>query len=247
MQPRRPAPGGPGSRRSTARPAAPAKKNNLPLFLGLGGGALVFLIVLAVVLGGGGTPAAREVAADVGKPKPPPPPKKPDVSHLEAEGKAKLSAGSDKIRPRLSPDPSAPRERVWADLEEGLKLLNAGLAAYKKAAEVAGKTYETADAEKLRRQGIKLLCTDLEKEAQAACDKGLKLIQDCQALMTQQETPTDAERSKLAGDLESGKKLIETGMGLFDRSYQVSEHTFDTNKYGQALKMARMKLLELKK
>ena len=36
-------------------------------------------------------------------------------------------------------------------------------------------------------------------------------------------------------------------MQLFDRSYQVSEHTFDTNKYGQALKMARMKLLELKK
>jgi hypothetical protein len=208
---------------------------------------LLLLIILVVVFGGGSKPTSRAVADTVEKPKPPPPPKKPDVSHLEAEGKAKLSAGTDKLRPRLTPDPSAPRDRVWADLEEGLKLINAGLAAYQKAAELAGKSYETSDAEKLRRQGIKLLCTDLEKEAQAACDKGLKLIQDCQALMTQKEAPTDAERAKLAGDLESGKKLIETGMGLYDRSYQVSEHTFDTNKYGQALKMARMKLLELKK
>ena len=246
MQPRRPSPGGPGSRRATA-PAPKPKKNNLPLILGLAGGGLLFIVILAVVLGGGSKPTSRAVAADKGTPKPPPPPKKPDVSHLEAEGKAKVSAGTDKIRPRLSADPSAPRERVWADLEDGLKLLNAGLAAYKKASELAGKTYETSDAEKLRRQGIKLLCTDIEKEAQAACDKGLKLIQDCQTLMTQKEALADAERGKLAGDLESGKKLIETGMGLFDRSYQVSEHTFDTTKYGQALKMARMKLLELKK
>lgn len=245
MQPRRPGPGGPSSRRSVA--PAPRKKNNLPLILGLAGGGLLFLIVIVVVATSGSAPRRTEAAAvDAKKPAPPPPPK-PDVSHLEAEGKSKCAAGLDKIRPRLNPDPSAPRDRVWADLEEGLKLLNAGLAAYKKANELAGKSYETSDFEKARRAGIKLLCTDLEKEGQAACDKGLKLIQDCQALMTQKETLADAERAKLYGDLESGKKHIETGMGLFDRSYQVSEHTFDTNKYGQALKMARMKLLELKK
>jgi hypothetical protein len=246
MQPRRPSPGSPGSRRSTALP--PKAKNNLPLILGLAAGGLLFVIVLAVVLGGGGAKTReRVVEADTSKPKPPPPPPKPDVSHLEAEGKSKCAAGTDKIRPRLTPDPSAPRDRVWNDLEEGLKLINAGLAAYRKAADLAGKTYETSDVEKTRRQGIKLLCTDLEKEATTACEKGLKLIKDCEALMTQREVLDDASRGKLAGDLDSGKKLIETGMGLYDRSYQVSEHTFDTNKYGQALKMARMKLLELKK
>lgn len=217
------------------------------MILGLAGGGLLFLIVVILVATSGSKPnrPAEEVVET--KKTAPPPPKKPDVSGLEAEGKSKCAAGVDKIRPRLSPDASAPRERVWADLEEGLKLLNAGLAAFKKAAELAGKSYEISDFEKTRRQGIKLLCTDLEKEGQAACDKGLKLIQDSQALMTQKETLADAERSKLYADLDSGKKLIETGMQLFDRSYQVSEHTFDTNKYGQALKMARMKLLELKK
>lgn len=245
MQPRRPGSGAPGSRRSTPAPAN--KKNNLPLILGLAGGALLFIIVLAVVMSGGSKPREREVMADTSKPKPPPPPPKPDVSHLEAEGKAKCAAGLDKIRPRLTPDPSAPRDRVWADLEEGLKLINAGLAAYKAASEKAGKTYETSDAEKARRQGIKLLCTDLEKEAQAACDKGLKLIQDSQQFMTQKETLADGDRAKLADDLGNGVKLITSGMSLYDRSHQVSEHTFDTNKYGQALKMARMKLLELKK
>ncbi len=241
MQPRRPAP---GSRRSTPAPAK--TKNNLPLILGLAGGGLLFIIVLAVVMSGGSKPREREVVADTSKPKPPPPPPKPDVSHLEAEGKAKCAAGLDKIRPRLSPDASAPRDRVWADLEEGLKLLNAGLKAYQTAADKAGKTYDTADAVKARKQGIKLLCTDLEKEAQAACDKGLKLIQDCESLMTG-KTLGDADKQKLIADLEGGKKLIETGMGFFDRSYQVSEHMFDTTKYGQALKMTRGKLLELKK
>ncbi len=242
MQPRRPAP---GSRRSTPAPAKP--KNTLPLILGLAGGGVLFIVVLAVVMTGGNKPREREVMADASKPKPLPPPPKPDVSHLEAEGKAKCAAGLDKVRPRLIPDPAAPRERVWADLEEGLKLLNAGLAAYKAAAEKAGKSYETSDAEKARKQGIKLLCTDLEKEAQASCDKGLKLIQDSEKFMTQKETLADGDRSKLSEDLGSGVKLITAGMSLYDRSHQVSEHTFDTNRYGQALKAARMKLLELKK
>ena len=244
MQPRRPSPGAPGSRRST--PPPPPKKNNLPLILGGAGGALLLIIVLAVAMSGGSKPREREVVADTSKPKPPPAAPKPDVSSLEAEGKTKCAAGLDKIRPRLNPDPSAPRDRVWADLEEGLKLLNAGLKAYQTAADKAGKTYDTADAVKARKQGIQLLCTDLEKEAQAACDKGLKQIQDCESLMTG-KTLGDADKHKLVTDLEAGKKNIETGMGLFDRSYQVSEHMFDTTKYGQALKMTRGKLLELKK
>jgi hypothetical protein len=151
------------------------------------------------------------------------------------------------VRRRPGQDQAAAhRRRVWADLEEGLKLLNAGLKAFQTAAEKAGKSYETSDFEKTRRQGIKLLCGDLEKEAQAACDKGLKVIQTCESRMTGKALE-DADKQTLITDLEAGKKLIETGMSLFDRSYQVSEHMFDTTKYGQALKMSRGKLLELKK
>lgn len=243
MQPRRQPP---GSRR--AAPPPPPKKNNLPLILGLAGGGLLFIVVLAVVMTSGSKPAReKEEVVDRSKPKPPPAPPKPDVSHLEAEGKSKCGAGRDKVKSRLNPDASAPRDRVWSDLEEGLKLLNAGLAAFKKAADLAGKTYETAEFEKTRKQGIQLLCTDLEKEAQASCDKGLKLVQESEKLMSQKESLADGDRAKLAEDLGSGVKLITAGMSLYDRSHQVSEHTFDTNKYGQALKAARMKLLELKK
>jgi hypothetical protein len=120
------------------------------------------------------------------------------------------------------------------------------LAAYRQASGKAGKTYETAAFEKARKQAIKLLCTDLEKEAQASCDRGYKVIQDSEALMSG-KTLADADRASLVKTLEEGKKLIEAGMSLFDRSYQVSEHLFDTTRYGQALKMARGKLLELKK
>ncbi|HEX7902188.1 MAG TPA: hypothetical protein VF950_30795 [Planctomycetota bacterium] len=217
------------------------------MILGLAGGGLLFVIVLILVATSGSKPnRVVEEVVDTKKTAPPPPPKKPDVSGLESEGKSKCAAGMDKIKPRLTADPSAPRDRVWADLEEGLKLLNAGLAAFKKATELAGKSYETSDFEKTRRQGIKLLCTDIEKEAQAACDKGLKVIQTCESRMTGKALE-DADRQTLITDLEAGKKLIETGMNLFDRSYQVSDHMFDTTKYGQALKMTRGKLLELKK
>jgi hypothetical protein len=240
MQARRP---GPSSRRAV--PSAPAKKNNLPLILGLSAGGLLFLIVLIVVATSGTKPNRRPEAVVETKKAAPPPPPKPDVSGLEAEGKSKCAAGMDKVRPRLSPDPSAPRDRVWADLEEGLKLLNAGLAAFKKATELAGKSYEIAEFEKTRRQGLKLLCADLEKEAVAACEKGHKIILETQSLMDGRALG-ESDKAKLIAELESGKKLIETGMNLFDRSYQVSDNRFDTNKYGQALKMVRGKLLELK-
>ena len=60
---------------------------------------------------------------------------------LEATGKSKCEEGLRLIQPRLSPDPSAPKDRVRNDLEAGLKLLNEGLEAYKKATTLAGKKY----------------------------------------------------------------------------------------------------------
>lgn len=233
----------------TGRAAAPPpKKNSLPLILGGAGGGLLLLIIIIIAASSGGSkPKAAPVEERVVAKKPEPPRKPvPDVSALEAEGKLKCQAGMDKIRPRLNPPADAPKERVRADLEDGLKILKAGLAAYDKAAQMAGKTYDVAEFRKIQQRAFRLFCDDIEKEGQASCDQGLRIIQDCESLMTG-KTLADPDRDKLRTDLEKGKKLIEEGMGLFDRSYQVSEHTFDTTKYGQALKMARGKLLELKK
>jgi hypothetical protein len=240
MHPERPV-----SRRASA-PPPPPRRSPLPLVLGVAGGVAVLVLVVAPMAGGSRPSRTATVPAPARKADAPPPPRKPDVSALEAEGKSKCAAGMDRIQPRLNADPSAPRDRVWNDLEEGLKLLNAGLAAYRQAAEKAGKTYETDAFERTRKQAIRRLCTDLEKEAQSSCDKGYRIIQDSESLMTG-KILSDAERASLVKTLEEGKKLIEAGMSLFDRSHQVSEHLFDTTQYGQALKMARGKLLELRK
>jgi hypothetical protein len=241
----RAAQGAPGTGRIP--PAAP-KKNNLPIILGGAGGGLLLLIIIIVAASSGGKKAPPVENYQPVAVKKPEAPKKivPDVSKLEAEGREKVQAGIDKIRPRLNPAPDAPKERVRTDLEEGLKVLKAGIAAYDKAAQLAGKSYDLTEAKRLQKQAFRLFCDDIEREGQASCDQGLRIIQDCQALMDGKALG-DADRDKLRSDLERGKKLLEEGMGLFDRSYQVSEHTFDTNKFGQALKVARSKLLELKK
>lgn len=239
MQPRRP--GQPPPSRRSSPP--PPKKNNLPLILGAAGGGLVLLILLIVMMSGGEAPKKRKTE-DVADKKPPPAAPRPDVTALENEGKSKCAAGMDKIMPRLKPDPSAPRDRVWADLESGLKLLNEGLAAYKSASDKGGKKYETGEFTRARQVALKVLCTEMEKEALTSCEKGHKIVLDCESLMS--KSLEDAEKQKLITELESGKKLMDSGMALFARSNEVSGNTFDTNKYGQALKMVRGKLLELK-
>jgi len=245
---RRPSPD-PHRRPSTGRrfePPPPRKKNNLPLILGAAGGGVLLLIVIVVAAASGGgppTPAVKAPAPKVDPPKKAPP---PDVSALEAEGKRKCEEGLGKVQVRLTPDPSAPKDRVRADLEAGLKLLKEGLAAFEKAASIAGKTYRVEEFSKARQRGIKVLCTEIEKEAQESCDQGLQIVRSAETKMVDGVKLSDDEKKSLKADLEKGVKLLTDGMNLFDRSYQVSEHLFDTNKYGQALKMCRGKLLELK-
>src|SRR5439155_1568171 len=101
-------------------PAAPPK-NNLPMILGICGGVAAVLIILFVALSGGDEPKAdkigktKEPKAESAKKAPP-----PDVSALEATGKSKCEDGMKTIQPRLNPDPSAPKDRVFNDLEAGL-------------------------------------------------------------------------------------------------------------------------------
>src|SRR5262249_8608212 len=137
LPPKKPAGGRPTTGRASARsapptrrgagPAASAAKNPMPLYLGIGGGVLVLAIIIIVVASSGGEEKPGKVSKKEAKPeaakKAPP----PDVSSLEATGKSKCEEGQRLIQPRLNPDPQAPRDRVYNDLENGLKLINEGL------------------------------------------------------------------------------------------------------------------------
>jgi hypothetical protein len=235
----------PSARRSGAPAPAAPQKNNMPLILGIAGGGVALLIVLIVAFTGGSEPKAdkvkpKESKVDAAK-KPPP----PDVSALEATGKSKCEEGQRLIQPRLSPDPSAPKDRVFNDLEAGLKLMNEGLEAYKKAASIAQKKYPLDSYQSTRDRAIKVFCTELEREGHKSCTAGAQLIQSCASLMTGKEL-SDAEKTKLADDLQKGKTMISKGMEMLSRASNVSGHTYETTQYQEALLVARKKLPELK-
>src|SRR6185436_2544845 len=168
---------GPPTRRGAAAPASgraqPPAKNNMPLFLGIGGGVVVILIILVVVFTGGEEPQPAKVKEKEPRPetarKAPP----PDVSGLETTGKSKCEEGQRLIQPRLNPDPQAPKDRVFNDLEAGLKLMKEGLEAYDKATALAGKKYPLDEFRRTRERAIKVFCTELEREGQKSCEAGL--------------------------------------------------------------------------
>jgi hypothetical protein len=230
-------------------PSAGASQSHLPLLLGIGGGGLVLVVIIAMIATGGSEspePRAAGGSKKSAAPESLPRAAAPDVSGLEAQGQAKCKAGLEKVLPRLNPDPSSPKERVRADLEEGLRLLKAGLEAYQKAALLAGKRYDLGQYERAQKVAITLFCTDLEKEAQASCDAGLKIIQSTQTQVQDTRKLSDPEKAKLVEDLRKGVRLITEGMGLFDRSFEVSGRRFETAPYQEALKVARPIILELK-
>ena len=248
-QPGKPAP---SARRGAApapssRASAPPPKNNMPMILGIVGGGLAVVIVLAVVLMSGEDPKPeksakiKEPKVEAAKKAPP-----PDVSGLEATGKSKCEEAQRLIQPRLSPDPSSPKDRVFNDLENGLKIMNEGLDAYKKATALAGKKYPIEEYQKLKDRAIKIFCTELEREGQKSCEEGLRIIKSFETQIVDTNKLSDDERSKLYTDLKKGADLIRSGMGLFARSEAVSGHPFDTTPYQEALKVARPKIAELK-
>jgi hypothetical protein len=234
----------PTSGRAQASPPAP--KNNLPIIIGGAVGAVVLIVILVVVLSGDGDRKPEKIAKKDPKPeaakKAPP----PDVSGLEATGKSKCDEGQRLIQPRLNPDPSSPKDRVRNDLENGLKLLNEGLDAYKKATALAGKKYPIEDLQRLRERAIKLFCTELESEGVKACEEGLKIVKASQSQIVDTNSLGDAEKTKLLGELKKASEAIRGGMGLFARSEAVSGHQFDTTQYQEALKVIRPKIAELK-
>jgi len=218
----------------------------MPLILGIAGGGVALLIILFVAFSGSDpkpekTAKPKESKSDAAK-KPPP----PDVSGLEATGKSKCEEGQRLIQPRLSPDPSAPKDRVFNDLEAGLKLLNEGLDAFKKATSIAGKKYPIDSYQSTRDRAIKVFCTELEKEGMKSCEEGLKIVKATESRIVDTDKLSEAERGKLYGEMKKANDLIRSGMGLFARSEGVSGHQFDVTQYQEALKVIRPKLAELK-
>jgi hypothetical protein len=240
-------PAKPGAASSARRAAGPAPaKNNLPLILGIAGGGLAVVVVLVVALSGGESkaekaPKPKEAKSETAKKAPP-----PDVSALEATGKSKCEEGQRLIQPRLNPDASAPKDRVFADLEAGLKLMNEGLDAYKKAASIAGKKYPLDSYQSTRDRAIRVFCTEVEREGQRSCEEGLKIVKATESRIVNTDKLSDAERGQLYAEMKKAQDLIRTGMGLFDRSLAVSGHQFDVTQYTEALKVIRPKLSELK-
>lgn len=218
----------------------------MPVIIGGAVGAVVLIVILIVVLSsGGGEEKTAKVAKKEAKPeatkKAPP----PDVSGLEATGKTKCEEGQRLIQPRLNPDPQAPKDRVYNDLENGLKILNEGLDAYKKAATLAGKKYPTEEYQRTRDRAIKVFCTALESEGLKNCEEGLKLVKANQAGIASNDL-SDDDKTRLLTELRKASDLIRGGMGLFARSEGVSGRTFDTTQYTEALKVIRPKIAELK-
>ena len=234
----------PSSGRAPASGAGP--KSQTPLLIGGAVGAVALIALLVVVLTGGDEQKADKSIRKDPKPeaakKAPP----PDVSGLEETGKSKCSEGQRLVQPRLSPDPSAPKDRVRNDLENGLKLLNEGLDAYKKATALAGKKYPVEDLLKLRDQAIRVFCTELESEGQKSCEEGLRMVKASQGQIVDTNSLSDEGKAKLLTDLKKASELIRGGMGLFARSEGVSGHQFDTTPYQEALKVIRPKIAELK-
>ena len=236
----------PGARKTQRAQAPPPPKNNpLPLILvGVGGGVLLLIILIAILVSGGDDPRRPTVTPEPTT-TPEPAKSKVDVSKYEEEGKKKCTLGMKLVRQRVDTKSAVDPEILRFDLEVAYTQLTDGLAAYKTAADMSGNKYDLAEYRRGRDRAITALCDNIEGEARESADKGLQIIRQCESLMTGRAL-NDVERTKLRKNLKEGKDLIEKGMNLFDRSYSLSGHTFNTTRYGQARKAASMKLAELK-
>src|SRR5579859_7669025 len=234
----------PQTRRGPGAAPVRAPKNPLPLILGGAAAAVVLAVVLIAGLTGENESKAdkaprKDLKVEATRKAPP-----PDVSGLEATGKTKCDEGQRLVQPRLQVDPSAPKDRVRNDLENGLKLLNEGLDAYKKATAIAGKKYPIEDLQKLRDRAIRVFCSELESEGLKSCEGGLKIVKASQAQIIDSNSLSEDGKSKLLTELKKASELIRGGMGLFARSEGVSGHQFDTTQYTEALKVIRPKIAE---
>ncbi|HEX7899314.1 MAG TPA: hypothetical protein VF950_16225 [Planctomycetota bacterium] len=116
-----------------------AKKNNLPLILGIAGGGLLLIILIAIMAGG----TKKHPEASNTRPAP----KGVDVASIEREAEAKCEQGMGIVQKceglmtgrELN---SGEKSKLKVDLEKGLALLVEGMSGFDKANSMVGKTYD---------------------------------------------------------------------------------------------------------
>ena len=119
-----------------------AKKNNLPLILGIaGGGLLVFILIIAAAVGGGSSGNGNQNNSQSSNPSSP-----ADVSGLERSGRQKCEEGlaivqssRSKFQRTLS---TGEQRELKASLKRALTKLKSGLADFEKAQQLSDKGYD---------------------------------------------------------------------------------------------------------
>jgi len=237
-----------GGRKTTSghRVVAAPRKNNLPLILGGVGGGVLLIIVLVVALGsggGGGTKKKEEAPAEPAAAKPKP----PDVSNLENDGKKKCEDGMsvcDAKGPALAGTAPDKKEPLRKEIEAAVKQIDEGLALFKKAKEIAGKNYNLDPYEKSKAKALKRWSADVEAEADKSCEEGMAIFKTTKPLWEQTLTPEQS--TQLKEQLLKAKHHLEHANNLRERSQELTGHQFETREAGQAYKLLKNKLLELK-
>ena len=110
----------------------------------------------------------------------------------------------------------------------------------------SGGSKKHPEASNTRKAAVKPVdVAGLERDGEEKCESGLAIIQKCEGLMSGRVLNA-SEKTQLKGDLDRGIALIKEGMSRFDEANQKSQHTYNTTKYTNAMKAARMKVGELK-
>lgn len=88
--------------------------------------------------------------------------------------------------------------------------------------------------------------SQLEREGQLACDEGLRLFKSLEPKVASRDSLSADVRHQLKLDIKKALDLMSKGLGYFSEAQEKSGRFYDTNKYGQAKKLAAGIYNELK-
>jgi len=86
----------------------------------------------------------------------------------------------------------------------------------------------------------------LERLGFSKCDEGLRIVRACPVLSRPPITTEEGDRA--LSELRRAKELITEGLALLEKAQEKSggKRLYDTTPYLEALKVVRMKIMELK-
>jgi hypothetical protein len=84
-----------------------------------------------------------------------------------------------------------------------------------------------------------------ERAAYYKCEKGLSLLKECEDLWTKGDL-TPEERQDLFRQLTKARNLLRDGMESFAEANNKTGKQYDVTAYLEAMKVARMKIMELR-